>query len=156
MAADDPGVPADITQDGGDDRILAGPGNDGVTADNRSLTGLVSGAGGNDTIEGGPGIDQVFGDHAANIVSGDGGDDTIDLGPDRDAAIGDSGAVQELSGHGGNDIIRGGDGDDFFLIGDDTWFEPTTILRAPTVALAAAGERGVDTAALLPRACRWK
>jgi Ca2+-binding RTX toxin-like protein len=45
----------------------------------------------------------------------------IDGGPGVDAVVGDNFGA-EIRGGAGNDIIDGGDGNDFFLIGDHATF----------------------------------
>ena len=45
----------DISVKGGNDVLLGGPGDDGITGDHRALGGAVSGKGGNDAIDGGQG-----------------------------------------------------------------------------------------------------
>jgi hypothetical protein len=113
---------ADFADDGDDDLLRGGPGNDGITADHfRVSAGEIAGDGGDDRIEGGPGDDTIFGDsHGVfvTVISGADGDDEIEGGGGPDVIFGESSANQAVTRAGGNDTIIGGAGNDAEIVGD--------------------------------------
>jgi Ca2+-binding RTX toxin-like protein len=123
-------------QGGGNDQIFGNQGDD-----------TILGQQGNDIIHGGSGQDDIIGGH--NVVNGADGDDWIDGGADADVAIGDNGRIRrrlaangvaatypapfgdiirdvqrfdDIDRLGGNDFLRGSEGDDILYgqRGNDT------------------------------------
>ncbi len=135
--------------------VIAGPGNDTLTAANGVNSSLIGGSGndiifgtsagndsivggtGNATITGGGGNAIIFGTSAGNdsivggtgnaTITGGGGNDIIFGGPGDDSIVGGAG-YNTISGGGGNDIISGGPND--WLIETDpvgNTVTPTTV-----------------------------
>ena len=95
----------------GNDRFTAGAGADTLRGDDGddTLNGLagndsIDGAADNDTLAGGDGDDRVVGGTGADIVRGGAGDDTLG-GYYYSTFDGDDGAVDQVFGEAGDDII---------------------------------------------------
>ena len=83
--------------DGGDDEIYGGFGND-----------TINGQGGNDILDGGPGDDTIHGGAGHDTIYGKSGDDTVTGGSGND----------KIYGSFGDDDLRAGDGNDV-IYGDE-------------------------------------
>ncbi len=125
-----------LDNQGGDDRVLAGPGDDTVRAfggDNEVFgeggNDVLVTADGDDVIDGGPGNDDIQSGRGQDVVTGGPGDDKlrggegddlIDGGDGNDRLVGGSDDDQLLGGAGddrlegreGRDVLWGGEGND--------------------------------------------
>ncbi len=113
-----------ITDDGGDNYIDGGDGNDSITSD----------FAGRDTLLGGNGDDDIFvsGDIEGDFIDGGSGNDIIEVRDGGNAIFGGEGddtvqggdGVDLIEGGAGNDSLRGGVGNDFIEggAGDDVLF----------------------------------
>src|SRR5262249_11545999 len=90
-----------------DDIMSDAPGND-----------RVSGGHGNDHIQGGNDNDSLVGGGGIDVLIGGAGADTLDGGPGADVLVGGDGNDRITVGTG--DSVDGGDGNDLFLLTDNT------------------------------------
>ncbi|QCB56119.1 calcium-binding protein [Sphingopyxis sp. PAMC25046] len=88
---------------GGNDRLTGGAGNDILIGDGDAMTD--SARGGADTLEGGDGADWLYGDGRESAATVAGGDDKLYGGDGPD----------HLIGGGGDDLLAGGAGADWFV-----------------------------------------
>ena len=104
------------TPTNGNDRLYGGSGNDNIDA----LAGndTVTGAGGSDNLNGKSGNDRLYGEGGNDTLTGWTGNDYLDGGSGND--IIDAFYYSGTSGNGERDTLRGGSGDDTFVIGD--WY----------------------------------
>ncbi|MGN9811670.1 calcium-binding protein [Micromonospora sp. BQ11] len=102
-------VGASLHGGSGNDRLVAGAGND--TLDGEEGVDTLLGGGGNDTVNGGTGGDSAFGGAGNDSVGGQEGADSLQGGDGNDVVEGGGGADQ-LAGDGGDDLLDGGAGRD--------------------------------------------
>ena len=93
--------------DGGDNVVLAGPGNDTVEAGGGN--DIVSGGDDDDVLYGGAGDDALKGDAGQDLIFGGAGDDLLEGGTGDDT----------LKGGTGDDVLIGGEGADLMYGQDD-------------------------------------
>ncbi|GAB1693560.1 peroxidase family protein [Krasilnikovia sp. M28-CT-15] len=131
-AVDRPGINAQSTYSGTDERDRVSAGNDNDTAWGGEGDDVVEGGAGNDIALGGEGDDVLTDLGGDDISKGGPGNDAIDAGPGLDIVLGGDGNdftngganTNETFGGEGDDIINAGDGEDavFGDAGDD-WQE---------------------------------
>ena len=116
---------------GGVVAVLAGAGNDLLSAAGSTIRVSFDGDTGDDTLTGGSGNDFLLGAAGDDLVSGGGGNDNILGGAGRDtlsggagddSVRGNGGSGDQLSGGLGNDTLDGGAGGDFLIEAGDVNF----------------------------------
>jgi Ca2+-binding RTX toxin-like protein len=117
--------------------ILAGAGNDTITADNAQ--NYLRGEDGDDVIYGGAGFDDINGNMGNDTAHGGAGDDWVVGGKDSDMLFGDSG-VDIVWGNLGNDTLDGGSGDDQVRGG-----QGNDVVNGGSGNDFVSGDRGDDT-----------
>jgi serralysin len=131
-----------ITTAVGADTILAGDGNDWVSAGNSfgpDNENFVRGMLGNDTLQGGNNFDDMLGNQGDDSMRGWGGNDWVVGGQDNDTVFGDDGN-DIVYGNRGNDLVWGGLNNDTVRGGQDS---DTVYGNEGDDVLA--GDRGDDT-----------
>ncbi|MEO0769145.1 MAG: calcium-binding protein [Cyanobacteria bacterium J06649_4] len=117
-AGSDSGVAADVKLSSIEKARITGSGGDETLTVDSSISTLFYGLNGNDTASGGDGDDTFFGGNGHDYLMGDLGNDTLVGGQGNDTLVGAHKNDRSLSGVGTIDKLRGGTGNDLFVLGN--------------------------------------
>jgi len=134
----EPPEPAEVLKGGGGrDRLIGGDGDD--TLKGKGGNDYLKGKGGDDRLDGGGGRDKLVGSGGADALMGKGG---------KDKLIGGGGDDTLAGGKGNRDLLKGGSGEDVFLIGRKDGRDKVKDFRdgQDMVGVASGAERFEDLA----------